>query len=213
MEDINSCLMLAVGLYTPVSLSCIFEPEDLKDTGVEFDSHITLMYAQGKTIPHEHLLSDVITILDEDWEGFRNSMMNVNPKKVLDFFELSSFENDSDYIILKLKKNTDLYDKLRSVNKGLKSKYNVTSEYNEYVPHMTLAELQPGTAGKYLNSPNLKLVLKDTMVDLEDLVISYGKSNEVNDRKQYFLTHYKNVDRYFRLNELREFSRILNSEE
>ena len=40
-NEINSCLMLAMNLSTPVSLGCVFKEEDLKDTGVELDSHIT----------------------------------------------------------------------------------------------------------------------------------------------------------------------------
>ena len=42
-DVLNSCLMLAVNLDTPVSLGCIFDEEDLKDTGIELDSHITLL--------------------------------------------------------------------------------------------------------------------------------------------------------------------------
>ena len=33
-NEINSCLMLAMNLSTPVSLGCVFEESDLKDTGV-----------------------------------------------------------------------------------------------------------------------------------------------------------------------------------
>lgn len=198
MEDnkVSSCLMLAVGLYTPVDLSCLFEPEDLKDTGVEFDSHITLFYSQGNIIPYENLLSDIKTVLGDDWNSFNKTMMTTNQRDVIDFFELSSFENDSDYIILKLKKETDLYDRLRTINKGLRSKYNIKSTFNEYIPHITLAELKPGYASKYLNSPNLELVLKDSKVDIEDFMISYNE-------KQRFLTNYKCVDRYFRLQEIK----------
>ena len=50
MEDnnsMNSCLMLAIGLYTPVELGSIFDSADYKGTGLELDSHITLLYAQG----------------------------------------------------------------------------------------------------------------------------------------------------------------------
>ena len=59
-----------------------------------------------------------------------------------------------------------------------------------------MAELKPGYASKYLNSPNLELVLKDSKVDIEDFMISYNE-------KQRFLTNYKCVDRYFRLQEIK----------
>ena len=42
----SSCLMLAASLNTPVSLGAIFEANDLKDTGIEYDSHITVLYAR-----------------------------------------------------------------------------------------------------------------------------------------------------------------------
>ena len=45
-KEINSCLMLAMNLSTPVSLGCVFKESDLKDTGVELDSHITQDLAQ-----------------------------------------------------------------------------------------------------------------------------------------------------------------------
>lgn len=208
MENkINSCLMLAIGLYTPVDLTGIFSSEDLKDTGIELDSHITLLYAKGITIPKEELMNDIATILGDDFGPFEKSIKTDNFKDVLNFFELSSFENDSDYIILKLRKDTDIYDRLRSINKGLRSKYNVKSEYNDYTPHITLAELKPGLASKYLASKNLKLVLEDTKIDFEDFLISYGTSEDVTDRKQHFLTQYKNVDRYFRIRDLEKSSK------
>lgn len=199
-SEINSCLMLAVNLMTPVDLGYIFDVPDLKDTGVELDSHITLLYAQGKEIPKDNIIPDIKDIIDY------NDFINVYCKnkvsyKALDIFDLSSFENDSDYIILKLKKNFDLYNKLSLINKGLRIQYGVSSEFDQYTPHVSLVELKPGTAKKYLTNDNLKLVLDDTYINFEDLMISYGKTNE-KDRKQYFLTQFKCVDRYFRIREL-----------
>lgn len=202
-KEINSCLMLGVNLMTPVDLSCVFDTTDLKDTGIEIDSHITLLYAQGKIIDRFSIMPDIKIILgDEDYYKLLNLCKKECTFKVLNFFDLSSFENDSDYIVLKLKRNTDFFSRLSNINKGLRNKYDVSSEFSNYTPHISLAELQPGTAKKYLESENLKLILKETYLDFEDVFISYGGSNEV-DRKQYFLTKFKCLDRYFRLQKLK----------
>ena len=109
-NDINSCLMLAMNLSTPVSLGCVFKEEDLKDTGVELDSHITLLYAQGKRIEHVGLLSGIKEILgDEDWRWLEGMIRGDEFYSVLDLFELGSFENDSDYLVLKLRKGSPLF--------------------------------------------------------------------------------------------------------
>lgn len=208
--EINSCLMWAVNLITPVDLSSVFDEDDLKDTGVEIDSHITLLYAQGKTIERKNLLDDILTILGaENYDIFIDMCKNKDEElNLLDMFELGSFENDSDYIVLKLKKDTKIFNLLSLINKGLRTKYGVSSDFDNYTPHLTLAELNPGTASKYLNSETLNLILADTTFKFEDLVISYGTSNE-EDRKQYFLTQFSCVDRYFRLQHLKEDNKSL----
>ena len=200
---INSCLMLACALYTPVDLSSIFEDEDLKDTGIEKESHITLLYAQNKVIDRSSLLDDIRIILDDSdkfsYTGFIDSLKDDKfvSNNVLDSFDIGKFENDSDYIVLKLKKSVDIFNILNIINKGLRIKYDVQSEFS-YTPHITLAELKPGTADKYLASGKLKLVLENTKIKFEDLIISYGPSNVVEDREKYNLTTFHAVDRFFR---------------
>lgn len=203
-NELNSCFMLAVNLMTPVDLAYVFDSDDLKDTGIELDSHITILYAQGKEIPRQNIISDIKDILNNYDEFIDNYCKNTVFYKALDIFDLGSFENDSDYIVLKLKKEFDLFGKLSLINKGLKVQYNVSSDFDQYNPHVSLAELKPGEAKKYIDSEKLKTVLEDTYVNFEDLIISYGKSNELKDRKQYFLTQFKCVDRYFRIIDLRK---------
>ena len=212
MEEntINSCLMWAIGLYTPVDLASIFKNEDLRGTGLELDSHLTLLYAQNKILPRKDMMSDIEMILGPEFEGLIDVCKTENHLKVLDFFELGSFENDSDYIVLKLRKDSDTYKMLSLINKGMKTKYEVSSEFSEYTPHITLAELQPGKAKEYLGNDNLRLLLENSYFDFEDIMISFGTSSEVVDRKQYFLTQYKNIDRYFRLKHLKEYDKELN---
>ena len=195
----NSCLMLACALYTPINLSSIFDSEDLKDTGIELESHITLLYAQGITVPKDNLMEDIEIALGDDFDSFMNLLKNgdIIGENVLETFDLGLFENDSDYVVLKLKQDTELYTNLKLINKGLRSKYGVQSEYT-YTPHMTLAEINQGTAKKYTESKKLKAVLENSKFAVEDLVISYGPSNVVEDREKYNLTKFHAVDRFFR---------------
>lgn len=212
-ELMNSCLMLAVNLDTPVNLGCVFDSEDLKDTGIELDSHITLLYAQGKELPRQDLLSDIKTILGEKTIEFMNLLENEHDYKVLDYFHLSSFENDSDYVVLKLNEDKkDLFNDLFLINKGLRIKYDVSVEFDNYSPHITLAELKPGMAKKYMDSEKLNMILEDTYLDFYDIILSYGTSNELKDRKQYHLTSYNSLPRYFKMfNEERELETLLRN--
>ena len=199
-KDLNSCLMLAVNLDCPISLKALFDEADLKDTGVELDSHITLIYAQGKELDRKVLMSDIEKILGvEDYDSLMAKISNPKVIPVLDVFDLGSFENDSDYVILKLKKDSVLFPYLYKINSGLREKYSISSDFSDYTPHVSLAELQPGKAKGYLESEVLMAVLKDSVISLEDIFVSYGASNEPEDRKQYFLTGFHSVDRYFRL--------------
>ena len=204
-SEINSCLMLAMNLSTPVSLGCVFKEEDLKDTGVELDSHITLLYAQGKKIEWKGLLDDIRELIgEEDWGWLMGLIRGDEFYSVFDLFELSLFENDSDYVILKLRKGTPLFRVLSLINKGLSIKFGVKSEFAEYKPHLSLAELEPGKAKEYVTNEVLIQILEDSIVGVEDLFISYGTSNEPEDREQRWLTSEKNISRFFRLINLKK---------
>lgn len=202
----NSCLMLACSLYTPVSLSGIFDSEDLKDTKIELESHITILYAQGIKLPKDNMISDIKDVLGEDDFYKLNKLLEDGEiKNVFDYFDLGVFENDSDYVVLKLKKESGpIFEYLNIMNKGLKAKYDVPSAFAEYTPHLSLAELNPGTASKYYESKKLKAVLNNSKVSMEDLVLSYGLSNEKEDRLKYNLTKYHAVDRFFREENLKK---------
>jgi hypothetical protein len=190
--------MLACNLLTPISLGSIFLDDDLKDTGIELDSHITILYAPNKLINKAEVLKRI---------GQRNVIylheliQSENYPPVFSLFELSSFSNESDYVVLKLKKETELYQKLKWLNSDLSKSYKVTSEFGEYKPHLTLAELKPGTAGKYLKSDLLQRVLRDSAFQPEDFVISYSFGDS-KDFIQHDLTHNRSVDRVFRIRDL-----------
>lgn len=209
----NSCLMMAMNLETPVGLGYLFDKEDLHGTGVEVESHVTLLYASGIEIPKSDLLKDIEVLLGP--REFDVLMKKLEEAELFpeDWFgtiwELGSFSNDSDYLILKLTNSSDpTSDWIRStfgvINKGLKRKWGIESEYT-YTPHITLAELKLGTVRKYLEDSRIYNVLSDSLLSWSDLVLSIGPSGDgVRDRIQYNLTSYNAIDRYFQLEELRK---------
>ncbi len=203
----TSCLMLAANLETPVSLTAVFDSEDLKDTGIEFDSHITILYARDKFLEKMELLDN---IMDVGSKATRDDILTYISKQrdfaeyavpVLDLFELGNFENDSGYVVLKLKKDNEWFPILSTLNKGLMEKYGITSDFPNYTPHLTLAELEPGTTEKYINSETLKLILRGSLVHFEDFIVSYDTGDKVY--KVHNLTTNHAVDRFFRIRELR----------
>ena len=202
----SSCLMLAASLNTPVSLGAIFEANDLKDTGIEYDSHITVLYAR-KDLSRQALLSDIDFLAVNDKGQSISDILKIEKKEedfaipVFEIFELGKFENDSDYVILKLKNTNQWYSILDKLNKYLGKKYEITSDYSTYTPHLSLAELYPGTADKYLGDERLKMILGNSLVHFEDLVISYDIGED--EYKKYNLTSFCAVDRFFRERELR----------
>lgn len=202
MEPVNSCLMLATTLWTGIDLSAVFKTEDLIDSGIERDSHITVFFSPDKVVPREGLL-DKIKVLDSD---LISKFKEQNRYKVLDFFELGKFENDRDYVILKLQPDNFLYDALNVLNSGLTSSYDISGTFKTYTPHMTLAQLQPGKAKDYMFSPVLGLILETAVFSIDDFILSHGDGEGTF--KQFQITTENAVSRYFRQKELerdREF--------
>lgn len=196
----NSCLMLAAELVTPVSLSSIFEESDLNDTGIEFDSHVTIFYAGHKFIDKVNLYKD-IDELDPKFLIWLKGQKNVYTP-VRELFDLGKFENTSDYVILELRHDTDAYEKISGLNEKLMSHYSLTSDFGDYKPHLSLAELESGLADKYILDKRLMKVLDDSLVRFEDLVLSYGQDG-VSEYKLHDITHWNSVERFFRVRDLR----------
>ena len=101
----TSCLMLACNLLTPISLGSIFLDDDLKDTGIELDSHITILYAPKRMIDKAEILKKIGPRYISYIQGLVKE--DYYPA-VFDLFELSSFSNESDYVVLRLKDTTEL---------------------------------------------------------------------------------------------------------
>lgn len=214
-ENFSSCVMIAANLITPVSLASIFETADLKGSGINFDSHITLLYADGLSLDKEEVLGciDGISVRSEAllnpgpgaFTNYLRDLSNRRAVHVLDLFDLSNFENDSGYVVLKLKKDSEWFNILAELNQGLKEEFGVKTLFKDYTPHITLAELKPGTTEKYLKSKTLLAVLKESKVRLEDLILSYGQKG-VDDFDVRNLTINRAVDRYFRDRYLRQLA-------
>lgn len=199
----NSCLMLMSSLWTGINLRAAIDEEDLKDTGVELDSHITVLYAPNQVLPRESLYKSIEDLIGDDYfQDLENILKKDEKMKVFDFFELSKFENDSDYLILKLLPETDLYRLLSLINKNLVQLFGIKSEFDTYKPHMTLAELEKGTAKKYVLSSQVLKILESAVFSLDDLIISYAIVDKPGEYKHFNITSYNAVDRYFRQKEL-----------
>lgn len=196
---IDSCLMLSLSLWTGIDLTAVFKDEDLKGTGIERDSHITVFFSPDKVIPREGMLEKIKTILGDD-NKFLDSFKTQDRLKVMDYFEIGKFENESDYLVLKLQPGNDLYNNLGILNTGLTSAYDIKSTFKNYTPHMTLAELESGKAKNYMFSPTLGLILETAEFTVDDLVLSYG--DDENNYKHFQVTSENAVSRYFRQKEL-----------
>lgn len=217
-DNISSCIMIAANLITPVSLASVFETEDLFDTGINFDSHITMLYASGIELSKFEVkrsiegISTRSTTLDNPGpDGLYNYLEKLSknsPTKVLDLFDLSSFENDSGYVVLKLKKSTGLFNILSEFHEGLKEDFKVKTTFKDYNPHITLAELNSGLSKKYLSSKVLNSVLKESWVRFEDVILSIGEVGK-KDFDVTNLTVNRAVDRYFRERYLRKLAKDL----
>lgn len=194
--------MLAVNLISPVSFSAIFDSEDLKDTGIEFDSHITLLYDPGVILEK----SDILPLIPDSFTELLRKKSEITDdddlESVPDLFELGSFENDSGYVVLKLRDDSDMYKPLWNLNRDLVKSFGIKPDFSTYTPHLTLAELKPGLTEKYTTSNVLQRVLADCKVRFEDLILSYGETGKT-DFDVYNLTSNCAGDRFFRIRSLK----------
>lgn len=216
-----SCLMLAADLITPVLLKSIFETEDLKEDGFVTDSHITLLYSHS-FLDKSTILPDIIKVVGESSISknivggfnildFLKHQNIAEPRPVFDLFELGNFENESGYVVLKLKKDTGLFEILNTINSGLSKLYNVKSDFGEFTPHLSIAEVNKGMSEKYLTNESLILSLENSKVKMEDFIFSYTREDGKYDR--FDLTQHNSVDRYFREKNLKKESEELDSDE
>lgn len=214
-KDINSCLMMAMILETPISLAYCFASEDLKY--VEIEPHVTLLYAQGYEVskseitPLKTYIWDLMSTSDREYVLTQLKDQDYLPEDWFGtIFTLDKFSNDNaDYLILKLNEDDPVGEILgrifRIIHKSIKARWEVKTTF-DYTPHLTLAALLPGTAEKYINDISLHHVLEDSHIALSDFILSIGPSSEdgTPDRLQWNLTSFNAVDRYFQILEAKK---------
>ena len=195
--------MLSMSLYTGIDFCAAFKDEDVIE--LERDSHITIFYTD-KEIPKDEVL-DKIKTLDES--VLFGKMKSDDLYDVLDFFELGKFENqDEDFVVLKLQEDNFLYPQVSILETGLVSAFDLKRNFDSYRPHVTLAKLEKGKAKNYMFSPVLNSILETAKFGIDDFVMSYGEPGEW---KQYNLTSYNAVSRYFRQKELERDKKYYDS--
>ena len=196
----KSKLIWKIGLYTPISLTCSIKDEDRMGSQ-NFDPSILILDAGEKVLPRVTLLSDIKLILGtQDYETFNNLCKRENDEKhVLDFFDLGVINNgvDSESIVLKLKTDNLIYDSVNLIRKGIGVKFKINTRSENYTPYISLVEVSKGSSPKYVNNGSLLAILRDSKFDLEDLALAITDIDNVE--KDYYLTQYKAVDRYFRI--------------
>jgi hypothetical protein len=196
----KSKLIWKIGLYTPISLTCSIKDEDRMGSQ-NFDPSILILDAGEKVLPRVTLLNDIKLILGtQDYETFNNLCKRENDEKhVLDFFDLGVINNgvDSESIVLKLKTDNLIYDFVNLIRKGIGVKFNINTRSENYTPYISLVEISKGSSPKYVNNGSLLAILRDSKFDLEDLALAITDIDNIE--KDYYLTQYKAVDRYFRI--------------
>lgn len=210
--NIGSDFKWMIGLHTPVDLGCSFRGEDLVNSGINFDTNISIINADNAILSRKTLLDDLGEILgNEDFENLiKLCSAEDNEKPVFDLFELNSVDGlYSDFVVLRLREDSDLYNKIKVIYKSLCIKYKIAPD--KFFPKITLAEVRKGRANKYIFSGNLRLILNDSAVDPEDLALTVCNRDEKE--RTFYLTHFKNIDRYFRLRHLEEDNKELFKDE
>ena len=182
----KSKLIWKIGLYTPISLTCSIKDEDRMGSQ-NFDPSILILDAGEKVLPRVTLLNDIKLILGtQDYETFNNLCKRENDEKhVLDFFDLGVINNGVDY------------DSVNLIRKGIGVKFKINTRSENYTPYISLVEVSKGSSPKYVNNGSLLAILRDSKFDLEDLALAITDIDNVE--KDYYLTQYKAVDRYFRI--------------
>lgn len=195
----KSKLIWKIGLYTPISLTCSIKDEDRMGSQ-NFDPSILIIDAGERVLPRTTLLNDIKLILGtKDFETI-DSLCKKEDNKcyVLDFFDLGNvIEGQSEWIVLKLKNDNIIYDSINLIRKGIGVKFNINTRNTSYTPIVKLVEVNPGTGSKYTTNSSILAILKDSRFEIEDLAVEITDIDDVE--KDYYLTQYKNVDRYFRI--------------
>jgi 2'-5' RNA ligase len=125
------CAMLSIESPELKEISGFIDKNDLHEYGIENSHHVTLLYGIHSDEVSDDIVFDICTQF-------------TYPK--IRLHNLSLFKNDK-FDVLKLEVDCDV---LHKVNKEL-TKLPHTTQYPNYVPHVTIAYLKPGLGEKYLS--------------------------------------------------------------
>lgn len=185
-------IMVAVDLETPVSLGSVIHTGE-----ITYDSHITLLAAKGRSIMREEVP------LKKEWLEILKRNEDYEPLPVEDYFDLTIFSGqDNDWLVLKLKEETQLHKELTRINSDLRKALNVEEEFSTYNPHLSLAKLPKDHEGIDELKERLDLVLKASTVTLEDYILSECDMEDYKDFRKQNITPYNGVNRFFRERDL-----------
>ena len=198
MEN-SVCLMLAASFHTAIDIDSIINQDDLNGDGIIRDNHITILYDESGTYKKTDVLNDVRESLSSEFEVFMEFMKDSYKFSINDVFYLDSFNNDdSSYLVLRLKEDNSLFSKLKSIHEYIVNKYGIYQSFTEFKPHMTIAELLPGRADKYLYNSILNKVLSNSKVGFEDLVFSEPGTTGMGKYDRWNITTFHAIERFFR---------------
>ena len=185
-------IMVAVDLETPVSLGSVIHTGE-----ITYDSHITLLAAKGRSILREEVP------LKKEWLEILKRNEDYEPLPVEDYFDLTIFPGqDNDWLVLKLKEETQLHKVLTRINNDLREALNVEEEFSTYNPHISLAKLSKDHESIDEIKERLDPVLKTSTVTLEDYILSECDMEDYKDFRKQNITPFNGVDRFFRERDL-----------
>lgn len=157
-----SCLMCDFNIPKWDKLEKMILPEDLyteeEGLGFEEEPHITVLYG----------LHDDVKV--DDVRNTVKETMGEQKDVVAELAGISMFENEK-FDVLKF---DVVSNDLKKLNKAV-TKFPYTSDYPDYVPHMTIAYLKAGTGKKYCKKFKEPVVLKSSGFTYSD---PYGKKVE-----------------------------------
>lgn len=185
-------IMVAVDLETPVSLGSVIHTGE-----ITYDSHITLLAAKERSILREEVL------LKKEWLEILKRNEDYEPLLVEDYFDLTIFPGqDNDWLVLKLKEETQLHKVLTRINNDFRESLNVEEEFQTYNPHISLAKLSKDHESIDEIKERLDPVLKTSTIALEDYILSECDMEDYKDFKKQNITPFNGVERFFRERDL-----------
>lgn len=149
-------------------LSKFFKEEDLHEFGIEEEAHITVMYGFLPEVKVEDIkpeMKDKI-IFKED----------------IEFSGLSLFEND-EYDVVKIDIESK---KLHKYNKFFSEKFPFESDFDEYIPHLTIAYCKKGTGKYYVSGHTGKDLIELIKTDLNKCESVYYKWSDSEKNESIF---------------------------